>query len=298
MGRTFLLLFFVVALSGCLGGSKGSPESVPEGPTTGILEGVVTDDEFIPLKGVRVEVKTVRFSPIKLESTTKEDGGYRIEAVAAGPQLVSAHLDGYLDAEESIVVPAGQTLAKNLTLRALPTTNYRIVPLQSFQGSYQCAGEWLVGGGSCDEEVKQRIGQSVLQTDNNDTLIIPAGWDGLLVEVEWNASQGASTIEGARFEAAAANGTGTWASVEGRGDVLRIAINRGNVHPGASLHDPIPAAGATTYLHGYPVGKLEGATCAASCLRGVGVDLAFRYAAHVTLFFGGPVKEGYSALAD
>lgn len=294
-GPWVAVVLMPVFFAGCLGDPKEGSLDVRTEDSVGTIHGIVTDDEFLPLPGVVVRLRTVSFSPFAMEDLTKADGSFLFERVPLGPQVLMAQKANYLEFEQEIVVVAGEVIEPKIQLRPIPSTTSRIVALAPLQGSYDCAAAWGAESGSCDNPVKSVAGQGAFQTRNNHTIEIPSGWGGLLLELVWRTGQ-QSSLDGVRFLAESSQGNGTYADVHTTGNRTRIAIDRGSIYPGASLNHSIPTDGAKLYLRLLPVGKLDGATCETQCLRGIGAGVDLEYSVYTTLFLGTGVDRSYSAV--
>lgn len=293
-----VLLALAVALAGC--GGKGAPNEDDSGPneeTHGTIEGVVVDDESIPIGDALIAIKTVKVSPLALRSRAGEDGSFRLENIPAGRQTVEASKEGYNEASTSVTVVPGDTTPVRLVLTAKPSNVYSKTSLSPIIGHYDCAMESITHSGECDYEVRNQTGQRLFQTKNNASFEVPANWGGLLFELRWSMGTDLSSLEGVRFiiESQEEPG-GQFVRTSAQASPVRVAIKAGEVVAGSTLGYAMPQRGVQTWIKVLPQGKLEGATCAAKCGFGAGAALNLEYEVFPTIFFGGPVDPEYSAL--
>lgn len=292
-----LAVMLLAGLAGCAGSGTGQTRSQEEDPsaTHGNVVGLVTDDEALPLGEVSIRLKSVKVSPIAISILTNSDGRFRLERVPAGRQTVLAEKIGYNPVETTITVVPGTDTTVRIVLTPKPVEEYKVIPLEPLRGHYDCAAEWIANTGSCDYEVKNATGTYVLNVVNNHTFEVPAGWGGLLFEVTWQAGV-QSAIEGIRFQMESQEDLGgMFIKQDATASPFRITLNAGQVAPDATLGYPVPQRGVKTWIHVLPLGYFDGATCPVQCGRGVGAALDLRYSVYITIFFGGPVDDAYTA---
>src|SRR5512134_3555241 len=70
-----------------------------QGPTTGAIDGVVTDTAGVPLPGVRLEARSPSLQGWR-PAVTDGSGRYRMPSLPPGLYTVSATLDGFVSQEE------------------------------------------------------------------------------------------------------------------------------------------------------------------------------------------------------
>lgn len=291
-------VLLAITLSGCFGGkenSEGTPNEVP----TGAVHGVVVDDEGLPIAGARVSVASAAIQSIQLSSTTGASGAFAMEKVPPGKKVISATKEGYHAASLPLTVDPGATVEQRLEMRRLPKAEARIAPFSAIEGRYDCAGEWVVGGGSCSDLVPADTGEYDPFTENADhNWTVPSGWGGILYEVTWQVGGQNQLIEGMRMEIKLPGGNETLASVESVQSPMRLILNRGEIHSGASTNETLDVFGGPVILTVRPVGTLAGATCDVNfCFgSGAGVALELQYTIYPTVFFGAKVDPDYSGL--
>lgn len=117
MARTLppVLLILAATLAGCSGGA-GSPPAPDDGapdaaalgleatPTTGLVRGVVVDDAIRPVAGAVVSLAGDQAG----EATTGDDGAFGFDGLQPGTYILRAHKLGFLDAQASAEVVAGE----------------------------------------------------------------------------------------------------------------------------------------------------------------------------------------------
>jgi hypothetical protein len=292
------LLF--VALSGCSGGGSQSDAQASEdlSATHGAIEGLVTNDEAMPLPEAEIGVKSAKASPIQIRVLTNAEGRFRIENIPGGRQTVSASLNGYDDVAATVTVVPGDTAVVRLVMVAKPILEYKIVSLEPIKGQYTCAVEYFQASGECDYEVYNATGQPVVEDDHNQSFMIPAGWGGLLFEVDWDFGAQPAGIEGIRFQIESQEDHGgKFMKLEARDKPMKARVNQGEVAPDATLGYPIPARGVPTWINVLPLGSGDGTLCPyyPACY-GIGAGIQLTYTVHVTIFYGGPVDPDYTAI--
>lgn len=292
-----LAVMLLAGLAGCAGNDAGQAKNLEQDPsaTHGNVLGLVTDDEALPLGEVSIRLKSVKVSPIALSVLTNTDGRFRLQNVPAGRQTVLAEKSGYNSMETTITVVPGSDTTVRIVLTPKPIEEYKVVPLAKLDGHYDCAAEWFANTGSCDYEVKNVTGSYVLDVKNNHTFEVPTGWGGLLFEVTWQAGV-QQAIDGIRFQLESQEDLGgMFIKADAPVSPFRITVNAGQVAPDATLGYPIPQRGVKTWIHVLPLGLYDGATCTVQCGRGIGAAIDLRYSVFITIFFGGPVDDSYSA---
>ncbi len=119
----------------------------PPAPTTGTVDGNVTDEQGAPVPNATVAIGAAAATPpadgtapadaappAGVTATTDAAGHFSLANVAPGAAQINATADGYQPATVDVNVVAGQTVTANITLRAdLPQGQLRGV-IQSFQG--------------------------------------------------------------------------------------------------------------------------------------------------------------------
>jgi hypothetical protein len=131
------LLVAASALAGCASGDDG-PEAAVDGPSMGILRGVIVDDAIRPLAGVNVSVTPPGGTPV--EQTTGEDGLFRFDGLAAGSYSVAATRMNYLSTQTLAQVVAGDPEPALLQLQmALAGSTVPYVNAIVWEGFIGCA---------------------------------------------------------------------------------------------------------------------------------------------------------------
>lgn len=85
------------------------------GPTTGTINGTVTNNSGAPLSGATV-------SDGGVTTTTQANGTYSLANVPAGTQTVTASLSGFQTGSQTVTVPAGGMATANFTLNPASST--------------------------------------------------------------------------------------------------------------------------------------------------------------------------------
>jgi hypothetical protein len=295
------IVLLIVALSGCSGGGSKADMGPSEdlSATHGAIEGLVTDDEALPIREAEIGVKAAKASPIQIRVLTSSEGRFRIENVPAGRQSVTASRPGYDDVSATVTVVPGETATVRLVMAAKALMEYKVVSLEPFKGQYTCAVEYFQASGECDFEVKNVTGQDPISgEEHNHSFMIPGGWGGLLFEVDWQFGADAGGIEGIRFQVESQEDYGgKFMKLEATEKPMKARVNQGEVAPDATLGYPIPARGVPTWINVLPLGTGDGALCPyyPACY-GAGVAIQLTYTVHVTIFYGGPVDPEYTAI--
>jgi hypothetical protein len=86
-------------------------DSLPRAPRFGIVEGVVTDTNLVPLAGAEV---TILRTTLRL--TTQAGGRFRVNAVPSGQYLLIVKRIGYRPASQVVEVPESDTVRLSYTL--------------------------------------------------------------------------------------------------------------------------------------------------------------------------------------
>lgn len=300
--RSLAIMLLVVALAGCMGGGE-PPSTAGDGGDTfsyGAIEGLVTNDEAIPINEAEIGVRAAKASPIQIRILTNSEGRFRLENIPEGRQTITASHPGYDDATTSVTVVPGETVVVRLVLGARPVLEYKIVSLEPMKGQYTCALEYFQSSGECDYEVYNATGQSLVDDEHNHTFLVPSGWGGLLFEVDWQFGANPVGVEGIRFQVESQEDHGgKFMKLEAKQNPMKAWVNQGDVAPDATLGYPIPARGVPTWINVLPLGSGDGALCPyyPACY-GAGAAIQLSYEVHVTVFYGGPVDPDYTAISS
>ncbi len=126
-----LLLWTGVVLAGCAGGNSGpnAADAVPESGT-GVLAGLVTDDEARPVADARVQAPAHG-----LNATSDADGTFRLEDVPAGNVTIVVTHPEFENHSRHVEVVADTEVTLTLALVPLPTEEafFELFPFAGFQ---------------------------------------------------------------------------------------------------------------------------------------------------------------------
>src|SRR6266550_2069719 len=92
-----------------------APAFAQGGGPTGSIAGTVTDDRGAPLTGAQLSIDRLGKGAVSGSS-----GGYLIDAVPAGSQMLRVRLIGYRSQSQAVTVAAGQRATQNFSLAADP----------------------------------------------------------------------------------------------------------------------------------------------------------------------------------
>lgn len=259
------------------------------------LIGVVTDEEIVPLANAKVTVAPVGLSAFQMSGASDSLGSYRIDRVPAGAKLLTVIMEGYEPFEDRIDLPAGQEVERDIILVRLPGVAPRASPQAVIKGHFECAAEYGVGGGGCDNETRSR-GQSVFNVSNEHPFEVAPRWGGVLFEIQWEIQGAQQAMEGIQMEITDANRSAVYGVAQGSESVVRISFEADAPHPSAIENATIPSMGGPLNLRVLPVGTRSGETCNVQCLHGAGVALELKYTIYPTFFFGSGVDPSYTAV--
>lgn len=137
----------LLLLSGCMGGGAGPTATGPTAPTfshdTGAIEGLVLNDEQIPLAGAQVGVQ----GPEARQTSTDESGRFVFSNLKPGEYTVLVNALGYkVDTRKAVVVP-GEPTPLSFTLTSIPIAGLPYKKVHGpLPGKFFCGFSALVAG--------------------------------------------------------------------------------------------------------------------------------------------------------
>jgi hypothetical protein len=119
-----LLLAMALMVAGCSGSPSSSSDIDPEVPPsledgTGAIEGIVTDEENLPVGGAQIGL-----AAIERTATSRADTGfYRLSGIPAGSHTIYVNRLGFEALAVKVTIVAGETLTQAFVLQALPSSD-------------------------------------------------------------------------------------------------------------------------------------------------------------------------------
>ena len=137
-----LAIVAILLLAGCTGSPTSTPTSPPAttAPTatasdvTGSIEGLVTNDETLPLEGASIGLQDT-----SLTATTDAAGKFVFNDLEPGDYKVFASKLGYGSAGRAVTVIAGEIAAVQLQLEAISLTNTSFYQTTPYEGFMVCS---------------------------------------------------------------------------------------------------------------------------------------------------------------
>jgi hypothetical protein len=110
--RLAICAWVAVAMAACSGAApqKGAAVATVDA-TSGGVQGTVTDDSILPLKGVKVVLDE------HLENVTSVDGGFSFLGIVPGSYVLRANATGFVEGKTKVEVRAGEITKATLVLR-------------------------------------------------------------------------------------------------------------------------------------------------------------------------------------
>ncbi|HLE48163.1 MAG TPA: carboxypeptidase-like regulatory domain-containing protein [Candidatus Thermoplasmatota archaeon] len=137
-----LLLAIIVAIAGCSGSSAKSAEPTPVTtappatvtPEFGSIEGLVTDEEMVPIEGVDVAI-------VDPEQKTKTDatGKFVFNELPGAKYKIVLQKLGYEASAKAVDVIAGEISQVTVTMKVLEVGNELFIQAFTFEGFLQCS---------------------------------------------------------------------------------------------------------------------------------------------------------------
>ncbi|HUR69893.1 MAG TPA: carboxypeptidase-like regulatory domain-containing protein [Candidatus Thermoplasmatota archaeon] len=318
--RALVALVLVIALTGCIKpappdeadahrGPLAPPSAgavAPGGPQTGALSVVALFADRTPLAGVNVTVAND-------SQLTDATGLARFPALAAGTYTLLATKTAHRAAQQEIAIVAGQESHAEVVLAAEDGGQHAHklgfashTDVYAFQGHFDCSATYVIIPGDCLILVENATNQAGLPdpvsnaTSERNVIDFPldVNWSALVVEMTWDASTAPAsdgmTLALEPAEAPVDGHSAKYARVDGSSP-LRIDLAPGVQHPSATEKDMPNAAGgevirARAFVRGF------GHHPAGTDFLGVGVAKDFDFTLYVSVFYGEPAPEGYSAI--
>lgn len=189
-------LTLLIFLSGCTGGNSAAVVRLTAEPAvadtdTGGIEGVILDDEDLPLQGVEVGIPTAG-----IVTQTDSAGRFSLSHVPPGAVDLHAALLGYHYATRAVDVVAGEVV-RDLEIKLLPIVTER--PFEKTQikkGLFGCGASWrpavaLSGLAACG-----LLSLVPADTSQQDQFLIvwqlpdpTRAWNMSVFEMQWDSTQ-------------------------------------------------------------------------------------------------------------
>ena len=313
--RTALALALVLLAAGCVRPQDaplpGEPISaaslVPApgaaAPATGDVVVRARMPDLQPLPGVVVTAANVT-------ATTDAEGLARLAGLPAGTHALEARKEAHRTALLDVDVRANATSEVEVVLAALTGDQHAHEKglfahrdLYAFQGHFDCSATYVIITGDCLLVVENATGQQVGGGTSERHLIdfpLDASWATLVVEMTWtsNLSTPATgehmTLALEPAEAPADGHAAKYARAVG-GSPLALRLENGVRHETATAEDmPNPDGGEVIRARAYVAGLAHNAGGAG--FLGVGAAAQHDFTLHVSIFYGEPAPDGYSAL--
>lgn len=296
-----LASLLTLALSGCFGASPGATDQTGAVAATGLLRGVVVDEAIRPLSGAAVGLQLPDGSA--RNTTSGDDGTWRVTDLPAGAYLVTVTLAGFLDHRTTANVTAG--LLDPPAVRAVLAVDQRqlaSIAAFAFEGFLQCSFTAIALRQACDVDEAVRPACTTAGvcpgnvTEDRFMAVHNVAGEGLAYiqsEITWDASTQLGQSLGA-VPAARDPATGTlqsYAGVEGSSPL--IVPLPGDVANAFGL-----GAGGTEYALRIFGGYVEGTAppclpSPAGCQWGVGIALQQSFTVVTHVFYGFAPPEGW-----
>lgn len=139
-GRVQLLLgtLVVAILAGCAGGPDGSTAGIDGGGAddegTGTIQGLVTNEEGLPVAGVQIAILTK-----DLTATTGDAGEFKFENLAAGSYQIFASKLGYDSLAKSVTLQEDETVTLEIVLSVIEVDEVYHLTVGPYNGYVSCA---------------------------------------------------------------------------------------------------------------------------------------------------------------
>jgi hypothetical protein len=246
--RSFLLTALLISVSGLAAGVgvAASPQSVPvaeprsqpsritqiAAATTGVIAGQVLDERGQPLDGVVVSAMGGSTS----FAVSDRAGHFTLRALAPGPYLVRAHLDGYLTARNTMVNvrPSSRTVSLFTLRRAGAAAAPRVAA--AGVGATEVSAAPGAENGRAENETAWRLrhGKRSILKDATTLAAIPADHNDFFItdslQLLGRAVESSARMAGALFTHAPLQGQVnllTTGAFDHPGDLLRLDHTRG-----------------------------------------------------------------------
>lgn len=277
-------------------------------PTTGKLTVLVRMPDKTPLPNARVNVGD------ELQ-ITGADGLARFTNVAPGTVEVTARKEAHRTAQLAADVAAGEETIVEAVLPAETGDQHAHEngvfdhrDVYRFSGRFDCSATYVIITGDCLILVENATNQTgaplPLANATSERNIIPfpldLNWTALVVEMSWtaavptDATGGGMTLALEPAEAPTDGHAAKYARAAGASP-LRVELRPGVKHETATLNDmPDPQGGEVLRARAYVMGA--GHNAAGLGYLGVGAAAQHEFDLFVTIFYGEPPAEGYSAI--
>jgi hypothetical protein len=320
-----ILLVFVLAvtaLGGCIG-SDADADSVAISPVAAQYDvaGNVLSPNFRPLQGAVITIAnpaemledgTTSDELIEIVANTEVDGNFTLVSFA-GSYTVRAELQGYQPQSKQVTIPlpAGEGLVFQLE----PANS--VVPFLDsfdFDGSIQCAAEYLIMSPSCDTLLTYLSpSAAVFETRSEFDLTTPQGWQTVVLDVEFDGSNHPG-IAGLRASGYASDGEAEVLTYERIRQQWAPGSFSIRIDAGVDYGDNVPApssdGGDGIQFKFFPQGNGDDLLCVpdeapatdyrlapGTCFLGLGLAADLTFTATATVFVHEAAPDGWTTFA-
>lgn len=315
-----LLLVAALLAAGCTTGDAPAPEPQaaalePAGAAanvtaTGSLAVLARMPDATLLPGVNVTVGNE-------SRLTDATGLARFEALPAGSHAIEARKEAHRTAQQSVEIVAGEETRVEIVLAAAGNDQHAHENGVSahrdhyrFEGHFDCSATYLIITGDCLVVVQNATATAGAPdpasgaTTERHIIDFPLdlNWTTLVVEMEWQAGAPTpATGEGMTLalepaEAPADGHAAKYARAEGVSP-LAVRLEAGVQHETATAEDmPNPEGGEVIRARAFVMGAAH--RPAGTPFLGAGASAGQSFTLHVSIFYGEPAPEGYTALGS
>ena len=277
-------------------------------PETGRLVVLARMPDLTPLAGVNVTVRNE-------SRLTDAEGVARFDALAPGLAQVEARKEAHRTAQLAVQIVAGEEAQAEAVLAAAEGGQHAHEgglfshrDLYTFEGRFDCSATYLIITGDCLLALDAAANETGLparpgdQTGERYLIDFPLDltWTALVVEMAWTATAPTpATGEGMTLalepaEAPADGHAAKYARAVG-GSPLRIELEAGEKHATATADDmPNPLGGEVIRTRAYVQGVAHNP--GGTDFLGVGAAKDHAFTLYVSVFYGEPAPEGYTAI--
>lgn len=304
----------MIAVAGCVKSAVDEPVGTAAtnesaevaAPRTGALSVLAVFADRTPLAGVNVTVGNESL-------VTNASGLARFPALFAGTHTLVAAKTAHRTAQQLVTIVGGSETTAEVVLAAEEGGQHAHSvgfaahrDLYRFDGHFDCTAIYLIVPGDClivVENVTRSAGapdpiSNVTTERNVIDFALDLNWSALVVEMTWEEPSPPTTdgmtlaLEPA--EAPVDGHAAKYARVDG-GSPLRVELTPGVKHASATLDDmPKPEGGEVLRARAFVRGHAHHP--AGTDFLGLGTAIDFRFTLYVSVFYGEPAPEGYTAI--
>lgn len=295
MGRIVAMVLLVsLLLGGCTSAPAPKQEARPSATfsdDTGGIEGIVVDDEEVPVPSA-----IIRIVGLPQVTNTTEDGRFAFSNLAPNSYILLVERTGFIKRQVPTQVPVGNaTHVKVILMPVPPPTPYADVGF-IMNGYVRGGYSYRVAnvGGNGTALTAQPIPEAYRST-NSGRLLPKSGWQSILFEVDWKPSSGQSDQLALQLTfpeklTGGAVSTANKAWVAGGNPVLKWRWDREHFEEARKAK---PNLAFDTFV-GIDFLVLPATDPAGT--HDVGVYLEQKFTVYGTIGYNGPLEPGYSRL--